>query len=58
MNKIQSHTTSHASSISQEAAVEALNGPSDYFGENVSELIDRRNYLYNELISISGDKMP
>lgn len=56
MNKIQSHTTSHASSISQEAAVEALNGPQVMLEKMLSELIDRRNYLYNELISIHGIK--
>ncbi|MCH7964462.1 MAG: pyridoxal phosphate-dependent aminotransferase [Bacteroidetes bacterium] len=56
MNKIQSHTTSHASSISQEAAVEALNGPQIMLEKMLSELIERRNYLYNELISISGIK--
>ncbi len=56
MNKIQSHTTSHASSISQEAAVEALNGPQDVLEKMLVELIERRNYLYNELISINGIK--
>ncbi|MFB3056462.1 MAG: pyridoxal phosphate-dependent aminotransferase [Ignavibacteriaceae bacterium] len=56
MNKIQSHTTSHASSISQEAAVEALNGPQIMLEKMLSELIERRNYLYNELISIHGIK--
>lgn len=56
MNKIQSHTTSHASSISQEAAVEALNGPQVILEKMLSELIERRNYLYNELISIRGIK--
>jgi len=56
MNKIQSHTTSHASSISQEAAVEALNGPQIMLKKMLGELIERRNYLYHELISISGIK--
>ncbi len=56
MNKIQSHTTSHASSISQEAAVEALNGPQVILEKMLGELIDRRNYLYNGLISIHGIK--
>jgi aspartate/methionine/tyrosine aminotransferase len=56
MNKIQSHTTSHASSISQEAAVEALNGPQVMLEKMLSELIERRNYLYNELVSIHGIK--
>jgi aspartate/methionine/tyrosine aminotransferase len=56
MNKIQSHTTSHASSISQEAAVEALNGSQIMLEKMLVELIERRNYLYNELISIKGIK--
>jgi len=56
MNKIQSHTTSHASSISQEAAVEALNGPQVILEKMLGELIERRNYLYNELISLNGLK--
>ena len=56
MNKIQSHTTSHASAISQEAAIEALSGPQFMIEEMLVELKARRDYLYNELTSIDGIK--
>jgi aspartate/methionine/tyrosine aminotransferase len=54
INKIQSHTTSNASSISQHAAVEAIAGPQYVFGEMLDEFRKRRDYFYNELISING----
>ncbi len=52
MNKIQSHSTSGASSISQCAAIEALTGNQDSVELMRSEFSKRRNYLYNELINI------
>lgn len=54
MNKIQSHSTSHASSISQVAAIEALTGPQYVINEMFIEFRKRREFLHNELISIKG----
>lgn len=54
INKIQSHTTSHASSISQSAAIEAVAGPQYIIDEMLIEFRKRREYIYNELISIKG----
>ncbi|NWG28360.1 MAG: pyridoxal phosphate-dependent aminotransferase [Ignavibacteriaceae bacterium] len=54
MNKIQSHSTSHPSSISQFAAIEALTGPQYVINEMFVEFKKRREFLYNELISIKG----
>ena len=54
MNKIQSHSTSHPSSVSQFAAIEALAGPQYVIDEMFVEFRKRREYLYNELISIKG----
>ena len=54
INKIQSHTTSHASSISQHAAIEAVAGPQYVIHEMLEEFRNRREYFYNELTSIKG----
>jgi aspartate/methionine/tyrosine aminotransferase len=54
VNKIQSHTTSHASSISQRAAIEAVAGPQSRITEMREEFRSRREYFYNELTSIPG----
>jgi aspartate/methionine/tyrosine aminotransferase len=54
INKIQSHTTSHASSISQSAAIEAVAGPQYIIDEMLIEFRKRREYIYNELVSING----
>ncbi len=54
INKIQSHSTSNASSISQYAAIEALNGPQEPVEEMRKEFEKRRNYLYDQLTSIDG----
>lgn len=54
INKIQSHTTSSASSISQYAAIEAITGPQHIIAEMISEYKKRRDYLYSELTSIYG----
>ncbi|HVO73495.1 MAG TPA: pyridoxal phosphate-dependent aminotransferase [Ignavibacteriaceae bacterium] len=56
INKIQSHSTSNASSISQAAAVEALMGPQTALEEMRSEFEKRRNYMFEELNSIGGIK--
>lgn len=54
INKIQSHTTSHASSISQHAAIEAIAGPQYVISEMLDEFRKRREYFYDELTSIKG----
>ena len=54
INKIQSHSTSNASSISQGAAVEALAGPQDEVEQMRIEFEKRRNFFYNQLTSIKG----
>lgn len=56
LNKIQSHSTSNASSISQAAAVEALVGPQDSLEVMRKEFERRRNFLHDELASIKGIK--
>ncbi|MEJ2618466.1 MAG: pyridoxal phosphate-dependent aminotransferase, partial [Ignavibacteriaceae bacterium] len=54
INKIQSHSTSNASSISQAASMEALNGSQNTVEEMRKEFEKRRDYLYNQLTSIEG----
>ena len=54
INKIQSHTTSHASSISQHAAIEAVAGPQYVISEMLDEFRKRREYFFSELTSIKG----
>ena len=54
MNKIQSHSTSNASSISQAAALEALNGPQDFIQIMRKEYEQRRNFVFEQIISIKG----
>ncbi|MFZ2322650.1 MAG: pyridoxal phosphate-dependent aminotransferase [Ignavibacteriaceae bacterium] len=54
INKIQSHTTSNASSISQHAAIEAIAGPQYVVDEMLSEFKKRRDYLFKEITSIKG----
>lgn len=52
MAKIQSHTTSHPSSISQRASVEALRGPQYEVSRMASEFQRRRNYAFMRLQAI------
>jgi len=52
MNKLQSHSTSNACSISQAAAIEALLGSQDEVERMRVEFEKRRNYLHKELSSI------
>ena len=54
MNKIQSHSTSHPSSISQFATIEALRGSQSTISEMISEYKKRRDFLYDQLISVDG----
>ena len=52
MKKIQGHTTSNPTSISQMAAVEALKGPQYDVSKMASEFQRRRNYTLMRLQSI------
>ena len=54
MNKVQSHSTSNASSISQMAAIEALRGPQTDVARMVVEFEKRRNYMVREMRRIPG----
>jgi len=54
MKKVQSQSTSNASSISQWAAVEALNGPQDYIAESTAVFLRRRGLVAGLLNEIEG----
>jgi aspartate aminotransferase len=54
MDKLQSQSTSNASSISQAAAVEALNGPQDFIGEMVKVYRERRDLVVELLNQAPG----
>jgi len=54
MLKLQSHSTSNASSIVQKAAIEALRGPQDSVGTMLAEYQRRRDRIVAGLRSIRG----
>jgi len=54
MTKIQSQNTSNPTSISQKAAVEALNGDQSAVGEMVDAFAQRRDYIVGALNNIAG----
>jgi len=54
IRKIQSQSTSNPSSISQAAAVEALNGNQDFIQERSNAFKERRDFVVNSLNSIKG----
>jgi aspartate aminotransferase len=54
MLKVQGHSTSNATSISQAAAVEALNGPQESVASMLAEYAQRREWLLNALNEIPG----
>ncbi len=58
MLKVQSHSTSNATSISQAAATEALNGPLDSVATMLAEYTRRRDWLLNALNEIPGLRCP
>ena len=58
MAKIQSHSTSNATSISQAAAAEAMNGPQDSVATMLAEYSKRREWLLNALNEIPGLRCP
>jgi len=53
-NKIQSHSTSNASSISQYAALAALEGPQNDMNNMRNEFQKRRDYVLERLLEIKG----
>ena len=52
--KIQSQSTTNPSSISQAAAVEALNGTQDFIKERATSFQERRNFVVKTLNEIDG----
>jgi aspartate aminotransferase len=56
MLKLQSHSTSNPTSISQKAAVEALNGPQDSVQIMLAEYRNRRDFVIRRLREIPGVK--
>ena len=52
--KIQSQSTSNPSSISQAAAVEALNGAQDFIKDRATSFQERRDFVVNALNAIEG----
>ena len=52
--KIQSQSTTNPSSISQAAAVEALNGTQDFIKERATSFQERRDFVVKELNAIDG----
>lgn len=54
MNKVQSQSTSHAASISQAAAAEALNGPQDFIPKNNAVFKERRDLVVSMLNQAKG----
>jgi aspartate aminotransferase len=58
MRKIQSQSTSNPSSISQWAAVEALNGPQDFIASNNETFRRRRDLVVSMLNEIDGVDCP
>ena len=54
MGKLQSQSTSNPTSISQAAAVEALNGDSSFIAERAKVFKGRRDFLINEFTSMNG----
>jgi aspartate aminotransferase len=54
MLKLQSHSTSNPTSISQKAAVEALRGPQESVGIMLAEYRKRRDFVIRRLRQIPG----
>ncbi len=58
MRKVQSQSTSNPCSVSQWAAVEALNGTQDYIAPNNEMFVRRRNLVVEALNAIDGITCP
>jgi aspartate aminotransferase len=54
MVKLQSQSTSNASSISQAAAIEALTGPQDFIKDRLKIYAERRAYVTSRINKIPG----
>jgi len=54
--KLQSHSTSNPTSISQKAALEALSGPQESVGVMLAEYAKRRKFVLDRLRAIPGVK--
>ena len=54
LGKIQSQSTSNPSSVSQAAAVEALNGSQDFIQERSDAFKQRRDFVVKSLNNIKG----
>jgi aspartate aminotransferase len=57
MMKLQSHTTSNPTSITQKAAIEALRGSQDSIGVMLAEYRKRRDFVVKRLRAIPGVKI-
>jgi aspartate aminotransferase len=58
MRKLQSQSTSNPSSITQAAAVEALDGPQDFIAANNAKFVERRDLVVSMLNQANGLKCP
>jgi len=58
MAKVQSQSTSNPCSISQAAAVEALNGSQDFIGERADKFRERRDLVVSMLNQATGLECP
>ena len=58
MNKVQSQSTTHTSSISQAAAVAALEGQHDFIAQNNAMFVERRDLVVSMLNQASGLECP
>lgn len=54
MTKMQSQSTSNATSVAQKASVEALNGPQDVVSDMIKQFEIRRTYIVSRLNSMPG----
>ena len=54
MDKLQSQETSNPCSVSQHAAIQALNGPQECVGEMLAEFRTRREFVLSRLKQIPG----
>ncbi len=58
MRKLQSQSTSNPCSITQWAAVEALNGPQDFIAEHNKVFVERRDLVVSMLNQATGIQCP
>jgi len=58
MNKIQSQSTTHTASVSQAAAVAALNGPRDFIDAHNAVFVERRDLVVRMLNEAEGITCP